>query len=213
MTLDIEWFALVVCRCVCLHRHLCVSVRAFSIASPTPAPPPTTPTTTTTLATPATTLQRTAVKNHPDVDDDEEKTRAETTMRAALFAAKRCSRSLAASTGRFSSRISVPASATTVLRSLSTVAVTGGERIAQLAEELPFKDIVRYDHKNVKWTLENVNRHSEDLAAGLLETGLIPGDVVLSWLPNHFAEQVRWMMLCWCFSFSGLSLPRSTSVC
>jgi len=29
------------------------------------------------------------------------------------------------------------------------------------------------------------------LAIGFLDCGLAPGDVVLSWLPDHFAEQVR----------------------
>lgn len=51
-------------------------------------------------------------------------------------------------------------------------------------------EIVRYEHKNVKWTLKHVNYYSDALACGFLDAGLQPGDVVLSWLPEHFAEQV-----------------------
>jgi len=50
-------------------------------------------------------------------------------------------------------------------------------------------DAVRYEHKNVKWSFKDVNFHSDSLACGLLEQGFQPGDVVLSWLPSHFAEQ------------------------
>lgn len=51
-------------------------------------------------------------------------------------------------------------------------------------------EIVRYEHKNVKWTLKHVNYYADALACGFLDAGLQPGDVVLSWLPGHFAEQV-----------------------
>jgi hypothetical protein len=71
---------------------------------------------------------------------------------------------------------------------LSTL--TGGAQLAQLAKENPYKDVVRYEHKNRKWNLQHVDFYSEALAIGLLENGLQPGDVVLSWLPAHFSESV-----------------------
>ena len=67
---------------------------------------------------------------------------------------------------------------------------SGGSLLTQLAKENPYKDVVRYEFKNRKWNLQHVDFYSEALAVGLLETGLQPGDVVLSWLPAHFAESV-----------------------
>eukprot|EP00571_Detonula_confervacea_P014837 CAMPEP_0172303150 /NCGR_PEP_ID=MMETSP1058-20130122/4731_1 /TAXON_ID=83371 /ORGANISM="Detonula confervacea, Strain CCMP 353" /LENGTH=313 /DNA_ID=CAMNT_0013013867 /DNA_START=42 /DNA_END=983 /DNA_ORIENTATION=+ len=67
--------------------------------------------------------------------------------------------------------------------------ISAGDALARLASEHPHQEIVRYEHKNVKWTLNHVNYYSDALACGLLDAGLQPGDVVLSWLPMHFAEQ------------------------
>ena len=63
--------------------------------------------------------------------------------------------------------------------------------MASLAAASPHVDVVRYEHKNVKWTLSHVDKNSEALAVGFIENGLRPGDVVLSWLPQHFGEEVR----------------------
>ena len=71
---------------------------------------------------------------------------------------------------------------------LSTL--SGGAQLNQMAKENPYKDVVRYDHKNRKWNLQHVDFYSEALAIGLTENGLQPGDVVLSWLPPHFSESV-----------------------
>ena len=68
---------------------------------------------------------------------------------------------------------------------------SAGAALASLAAANPHVDVVRYEHKNVKWTLGHVDRSSEALAVGFIENGLRPGDVVLSWLPQHFGEEVR----------------------
>ena len=68
--------------------------------------------------------------------------------------------------------------------------MSGGSMLNQIAKENPYKDVVRYEHKNRKWNLQHVDFYSEALAVGLLENGLQPGDVVLSWLPPHFSESV-----------------------
>ena len=68
---------------------------------------------------------------------------------------------------------------------------SAGAALASLAAANPHVDVVRYEHKNVKWTLGHVDRNSEALAVGFIENGLRPGDVVLSWLPQHFGEEVR----------------------
>lgn len=67
--------------------------------------------------------------------------------------------------------------------------ISAGDALARLASEHPHQEIVRYEHKNVKWTLNHVNYYSDALACGFVDAGLKPGDVVLSWLPTHFAEQ------------------------
>jgi hypothetical protein len=67
----------------------------------------------------------------------------------------------------------------------------GGEILLNLTKENPYKDAVRFDWKNQKYTFEALNFNSMAIATGFLETGLQPGDVCLSWLPLHFAEHVR----------------------
>lgn len=67
--------------------------------------------------------------------------------------------------------------------------ISAGEALARLATDHPHQEIIRYEHKNVKWTLKHVDYYSESLATGLVDAGLKPGDKVLSWLPLHFAEQ------------------------
>lgn len=64
-----------------------------------------------------------------------------------------------------------------------------GATLEKLATDSPHIDVVRYEHKNVKYTLKHVDHHAMSLAEGLLRSGLAPGDAVLSWLPSHFAEE------------------------
>mmetsp|Transcript_25810 Transcript_25810/g.42335 ORF Transcript_25810/g.42335 Transcript_25810/m.42335 type:complete len:297 (+) Transcript_25810:145-1035(+) len=82
-------------------------------------------------------------------------------------------------------------------------AMSGGSLLTQLATENPYKDVVRYEFKNRKWNLQHVDFYSEALAIGLLENGLQPGDVVLSWLPANFSESMVLQFAC---SKSGLIL-------
>lgn len=93
------------------------------------------------------------------------------------------------------------------LRPVSTAAVrsmsTAGAALAQLAVDSPHVDVARYEHKNLKMTLKGVDYNADALAAGLLGCGLVPGDVVLSWLPSHFAEQHVLQFAC---SKAGLTL-------
>jgi acyl-CoA synthetase (AMP-forming)/AMP-acid ligase II len=88
---------------------------------------------------------------------------------------------------------SLARSAATQIQRTSRLALstaTGGALLSELAKENPYKDVVRYEHKNRKWSLQHVDFYSDSLATGLLENGLQPGDVVLSWLPQHFSESV-----------------------
>jgi non-ribosomal peptide synthetase component E (peptide arylation enzyme) len=77
-------------------------------------------------------------------------------------------------------------SATFYGRSLSSVA-----QLQALTAENPYTDVVHYTHKNRTWSMQHVDYYSTALAIGLAENGLTVGDKVLSWLPQHFAEQVR----------------------
>jgi phage tail sheath gpL-like len=76
--------------------------------------------------------------------------------------------------------------ATSYGRSLSSVA-----QLQALTAENPYTDVVHYTHKNRTWSMQHVDYYSTALAIGLAENGLTVGDKVLSWLPQHFAEQVR----------------------
>jgi len=78
----------------------------------------------------------------------------------------------------------------TVANSARRSMTTAGAQLRELAAQSPHVDVIRYEHKNLKFTLQHVDSHADSLASGLLDCGLVPGDVVLSWLPNHFAEQV-----------------------
>jgi hypothetical protein len=88
------------------------------------------------------------------------------------------------------SRVSTLVASRTFVSSPVTALAAGGPQLKQLATANPYKDVVRYEHKNRKWNLQHVDYYSEGLAIGFLETGLQPGDVVLSWLPPHFSESV-----------------------
>ena len=51
--------------------------------------------------------------------------------------------------------------------------------------------MVQYTHKNVIYNTSHIDYHSEAIAIGITENGLIPGDVVLTFLPPHLCETVR----------------------
>jgi len=80
---------------------------------------------------------------------------------------------------------------------------TAGAQLQELAAQSPHVDVIRYEHKNLKLTLQGVDGHADSLAIGFLDCGLAPGDVVLSWLPDHFAEQHILQFAC---SKAGLTL-------
>jgi non-ribosomal peptide synthetase component E (peptide arylation enzyme) len=65
----------------------------------------------------------------------------------------------------------------------------GGAKLASMTAENPHVDVVKYAHKSRTWTLNHVDYFSKALAIGLTENGLQQGDIVLSWLPEHFSEQ------------------------
>ena len=84
-----------------------------------------------------------------------------------------------------------PRTAVATIPMRTFAAVSGGNQIAALSAENPNLDVVRYTHKSRTWTTQHVQYYSEALAIGFLEMGFKSGDVVLSWLPEHFSETVR----------------------
>lgn len=84
------------------------------------------------------------------------------------------------------------AAAATVQRPVAVRSLaTGGAALADLKAASPHMDVVRYEHKNRTWSLNHVDYYATAMAIGLIDAGLQPQDVVLSWLPAHFSEQVR----------------------
>jgi len=96
-------------------------------------------------------------------------------------------------------RLIRPMVATSARRNMTTA----GAQLQELAAQSPHVDVLRYEHKNLKFTLQHVNGHADSLAIGFLDCGLEPGDIVLSWLPDHFAEQHILQFAC---SKAGLTL-------
>lgn len=80
------------------------------------------------------------------------------------------------------------------LRSFASVGA--GNLLTSLTKENPHVDVVRYEHKNRKWSLNHVDYYSDALAIGFLENGLKPGDAVLCWLPLHFSESMVLQFAC-----------------
>ena len=85
----------------------------------------------------------------------------------------------------------VAATATTTTTMGRSFSAPAGSLLSAITKENPYVDVVRYEHKNRKWSLSHVEYYAEALAIGFVENGLRPGDVVLSYLPLHFAESVR----------------------
>lgn len=72
---------------------------------------------------------------------------------------------------------------------INNTTICAGDILQRLSEDYPHVEVIRYEHKNLKWTLKHINHFSNALAIGFLDIGFKPGDVVLSWLPPHFSEQ------------------------
>eukprot|EP00545_Synedropsis_sp_CCMP1620_P003056 CAMPEP_0119013116 /NCGR_PEP_ID=MMETSP1176-20130426/7955_1 /TAXON_ID=265551 /ORGANISM="Synedropsis recta cf, Strain CCMP1620" /LENGTH=281 /DNA_ID=CAMNT_0006966171 /DNA_START=14 /DNA_END=859 /DNA_ORIENTATION=+ len=97
----------------------------------------------------------------------------------------------------FARRFSRPAVVSrVVLANRGMASMSGGQAVAQLAEQFPHMDAVRYQHKNQKFAYKDVDHYAESLACGFVEQGFQPGDIVLSWLPEHFSEQTMLQFAC-----------------
>ncbi|KAL7557088.1 hypothetical protein ACA910_009911 [Epithemia clementina (nom. ined.)] len=76
------------------------------------------------------------------------------------------------------------------------IAKVGGWRIQQLKNENKHVSVVRYEHKNRTWTVHHVDYFSEAVAIGFLDGGLLPGDVVLNAMPEHWSETMVLQFAC-----------------
>ena len=107
-------------------------------------------------------------------------------MRSALFKSVRTAASRCAAPA-ISGQVSAGTSSLVATRCFSAIA---GNVLSALTKENPHVDVVRYEHKNRKWSMNHVDYYSEALAIGFLENGLRPGDSLLCYLPKHFSETV-----------------------
>jgi non-ribosomal peptide synthetase component E (peptide arylation enzyme) len=93
-----------------------------------------------------------------------------------------------------------------VVRSMSSAAAAvpnmasireaaGGHYLKTLVADNPYTDVVQYEHQNRTFTVNDIEKNADALAIGIAENGLQSGDVVLSYLPEHFNEQVRAVFL------------------
>jgi hypothetical protein len=133
-----------------------------------------------------------------------------------------------------SRRLSLPTVRRVVGRSFSSAAAksasmeqaAGGHYLKTLVADNPYTDVVQYEHQNRTFTVNDIEKNAEALAIGIAENGLQTGDVVLSYLPERFNEQVRvWSFDPLCFNsffsdtlnkpeFSpSLSLPDDYPIC
>ena len=118
---------------------------------------------------------------------------------------------------RWTAATTTTAAATTTTRAIAvrSLATTGGAALAELKAAAPHMDVVRYEHKNRTWSLNHVDYYSTAMAIGFIDAGLQPADVVLSWLPTHFSEQVRGMKkftLFWCLILLNEMLARELRI-
>jgi hypothetical protein len=61
-------------------------------------------------------------------------------------------------------------------------------KLDTLANELPYYEVVAYPKKSMKWSTSDVKKYSNGFAAGLIEEGFGPGDVLAVWMPHDTAE-------------------------
>ena len=112
-------------------------------------------------------------------------------MRSALI---KSLRTVASRSATLTTQRAAAAAAATSLQSnvpaRGFASASAGNVLSAMTKENPHVDVVRYEHKNRKWSLNHVDYYSEALAIGFLENGLKPGDALLCYLPLHFSETV-----------------------
>ena len=62
--------------------------------------------------------------------------------------------------------------------------VTVGGLLSRLADELPDRDALVYDHPDARWTFRSLNHEARLIARGLAARGVKPGDRVAVWATN-----------------------------
>ncbi len=117
-----------------------------------------------------------------------------------------------------SSRLSGSGVFTCINSSSSRSASSLVDKLNGLVGELPLKDSFTFRKHDRKWTREEVSKHSEALAAGLLDLGCKPGDKMALWLPDY-AEKVacqlaaaRIGMIAVCVNPSSISVEDFSTV-
>ncbi|HKT52747.1 MAG TPA: AMP-binding protein [Candidatus Angelobacter sp.] len=88
------------------------------------------------------------------------------------------------------------------LSSLPLLGETIGEHFDRAAGRWPDREALVVRHQNIRWNYAELQRRVDELAAGLLELGLEPGDRVGIWSPNN----AEWVLTQFATAKAGLVL-------
>ncbi len=84
--------------------------------------------------------------------------------------------------------------------------MTVGQALTNAADKFGDQEYIVYsfqqDHEDIRWTFNQLNVLSDQLAAGLIQCGYTPGDKVAVWGPNHH----QWIVLEYAIAKAGLVL-------
>ena len=93
-----------------------------------------------------------------------------------------------------------------VINDADIASITLGELIDSTAKKYPDNEALVYsnqpDVKDIRWTYKYLSEASTDLAKGFLDDGLLPGDTVGVWGPNH----PEWILTEYALAKAGLQM-------
>ena len=93
-----------------------------------------------------------------------------------------------------------------VINDADIASITLGELIDSTAKKYPDNEALVYsnqpDVQDIRWTYKYLSESSTDLAKGFLDDGLLPGDTVGVWGPNH----PEWILTEYALAKAGLKM-------
>lgn len=84
----------------------------------------------------------------------------------------------------------------------SLFGLTVGEALNRSVNHWPERDALVVPYQDVRWTYKTLNEKTDELAAGLIKLGLVPGDRVGIWSPNNS----EWVLTQFATAKAGLIL-------
>ena len=118
-------------------------------------------------------------------------------MGSTMFAARTLVRTAARAGGATTAaasagRTAVPAAAAATRCVAGRFFSTPAAQLAALVDAVPKMETMAFNDvgEGLKWSFEDLKKHSDAFAGGLLETGWGPGDALAVWLPKESPETV-----------------------